>query len=84
MYWSAVQRSGARAVALNNGRHRHNDMTIPHHTVDLIRRKRDGGTLTTDEIEGLVREYTNDTIPDYQMAAFLMAVLWRGMQPSET
>lgn len=59
-------------------------MDTPPNTVDLIRRKRDGDTLTTAEIEWLVREYTNDTVPDYQMAAFLMAVLWRGMQPAET
>lgn len=52
--------------------------------VDLIRRKRDGGTLSGDEIEWLVREYTNDNVLDYQMAAFLMAVLWRGMQSAET
>src|SRR5437588_3107693 len=84
MYWSAARRSVACAVALNDGRHRHNDMTIPHHTVDLIRHKRDGGTLTPEEIEWLVREFTNDTVHDYQMAAFLMAVLWRGMEPGET
>ncbi|MGZ3675847.1 MAG: thymidine phosphorylase, partial [Ktedonobacterales bacterium] len=59
-------------------------MTIPHHTVDLIRHKRDGGTLTSEEIEWLVREFTNGTVHDYQMAAFLMAVLWRGMEPGET
>jgi pyrimidine-nucleoside phosphorylase len=59
-------------------------MQTPPNAVDLIRRKRDGGTLTTAEIEWLVREYTSDTVPDYQMAAFLMTVLWRGMQPAET
>ena len=52
--------------------------------IDLIRRKRDGGTLTTDEIEWLVLAYTNGDVADYQMAAFMMAVVWRGMDPAET
>jgi pyrimidine-nucleoside phosphorylase len=51
--------------------------------LDLIRKKRDGGELSSDEIQFLVRAYTNDEIPDYQMAAWLMAVLIRGMTGPE-
>jgi pyrimidine-nucleoside phosphorylase len=50
----------------------------------LIRRKRLGKTLTADEIRWLVRSYTAGAIPDYQLSAFLMAVLWRGMDADET
>ena len=52
--------------------------------LDLIRRKRDNGTLTAEEIDWLVQAYTRDDVPDYQMAAFLMAVVWRGMDRAET
>ena len=48
--------------------------------VDLIARKRDGGELTAEE---LVRMISEDT-PEYQLAAFLMAVVLRGMSPRET
>jgi pyrimidine-nucleoside phosphorylase len=51
--------------------------------LDLIRKKRDGGELSPDEIGFLVRAYTDDEIPDYQMAAWLMAVLIRGMSGPE-
>jgi pyrimidine-nucleoside phosphorylase len=51
--------------------------------LDLIRKKRDGGELSSDEIGFLVRAYTDDEIPDYQMAAWLMAVLIRGMNGPE-
>jgi len=51
--------------------------------VDLICKKRDGGRLTPDEIRWLLAEYTRDALPDYQMAAFLMAVFYRGMAPEE-
>jgi pyrimidine-nucleoside phosphorylase len=50
---------------------------------DLIRRKRDGVELQRDEIEFLVNGYTRDEIPDYQMSAWLMAVLLRGMSRAE-
>jgi pyrimidine-nucleoside phosphorylase len=50
---------------------------------DLIRRKRDGAELQRDEIEFLVNGYTRETIPDYQMSSWLMAVLLHGMSRSE-
>ena len=50
----------------------------------LIERKRDGAALEPAEIEALVHGYTADEVPDYQMAAFAMAVFFRGMTPGET
>src|SRR5246127_3680570 len=50
---------------------------------DLIRRKRDGAELQRNEIEFLVNGYTRDEIPDYQISAWLMAVLLRGMSRAE-
>lgn len=52
--------------------------------LDVIAKKRDGGELTAAEIEFMVRAYTAGEIPDYQMAAFLMAVYIRGMNRRET
>jgi pyrimidine-nucleoside phosphorylase len=52
-------------------------------TVDLIHRKRDGEELSTEEIQYLVDGYTRGEIPDYQMAAFLMAVYFSGMSDRE-
>ncbi|HOR77354.1 MAG TPA: pyrimidine-nucleoside phosphorylase, partial [Anaerolineaceae bacterium] len=46
--------------------------------VDLIIKKRDKLALTKDELEFLVQGYTQGTIPDYQMAAFAMAVTLNG------
>ena len=51
--------------------------------VSLIRRKRDGKILTTKEIQHLIRAYTGDTIPDYQMSAFLMAAYLNGLNTDE-
>ncbi len=52
--------------------------------VELIRKKRDGHILSTDEINWLVDQYTHEQVPDYQMSAWLMAVYWRGMDARET
>jgi len=51
--------------------------------VPLIERKRDGGALTPEEWSALVAAYTDGRIPDYQMAALLMAVLLRGLERHE-
>ncbi|MDE7367722.1 MAG: thymidine phosphorylase, partial [Lachnospiraceae bacterium] len=51
---------------------------------DLILKKRNGNVLTKDEISDIIRGYTEGTIPDYQMSAFLMAVYFQGMNPQET
>ena len=51
--------------------------------VDIIRKKRDAAELSREEIEFLISGATHDHIPDYQLAAFLMAVVWRGMTRAE-
>jgi pyrimidine-nucleoside phosphorylase len=51
---------------------------------ELIERKRDGGVLTPDEITELVLGHASGEIPDYQMAAFCMAVYFRGLNGEET
>jgi pyrimidine-nucleoside phosphorylase/thymidine phosphorylase len=51
--------------------------------VDLIRKKRDSAEHSRDEIDFLIAGYTRGDIPDYQMAAWLMAVWLRGMTRSE-
>lgn len=51
---------------------------------DLIMKKRNGGELSTEEINHMIREYTDGNIPDYQMSAFLMAVFFVGMSERET
>jgi pyrimidine-nucleoside phosphorylase len=52
--------------------------------IDMIRKKRDGAELSRSEIEGLVNAYTSGDIPDYQVSAWLMAALLRGMTRPET
>ncbi len=52
--------------------------------VDVIRKKRDGVELSAGEIEELVDAYTNGDVPDYQVSAWLMAVVLRGMTRRET
>src|SRR5271156_3161317 len=51
--------------------------------VDLIRRKRDSEELSPEEIRFLIDGYTRNEIPDYQMSAWLMAVVLRGMSRAE-
>jgi pyrimidine-nucleoside phosphorylase len=51
---------------------------------DLIRTKRDGGELAAADIRRLIEGFTRDEIPDYQMAAWLMAAWLRGLSRAET
>src|SRR5690606_10002188 len=50
---------------------------------ELIRRKRDGGELSADELRALLDGYADGRLGDEQMAAFLMAVFFRGLTPAE-
>ena len=54
------------------------------HAAELIRRKRDGEPLSSDELAELVLAYARGDVPDYQMAAFCMAVYFRGLNGNET
>ena len=54
------------------------------HAAELIRRKRDGERLSSDELSELVLAYARGEVPDYQMAAFCMAVFFRGLNGQET
>lgn len=51
--------------------------------VDIIEKKRNGFSLTKEEIETFVNGYTDGSIPDYQASAFLMATYFQGMTPEE-
>lgn len=51
---------------------------------DLIAKKRDHQELSQEEIEYMIREYTDGAIPDYQMSAMCMAILLNGMTREET
>jgi pyrimidine-nucleoside phosphorylase len=50
---------------------------------ELIKKKRDGGALSREELEALIGGYVRGEVPEYQMAAFLMATYFRGMTPEE-
>ena len=56
----------------------------PFRAIDLIRKKRDGAELSEGEIGWLIDAYTRGDIPDYQVSAWLMAVVLRGMTRPET
>jgi pyrimidine-nucleoside phosphorylase len=51
---------------------------------ELIQRKRDGGELSAEEMAELILGYARDEVPDYQMAAFCMAVYFKGLSATET
>ncbi len=51
--------------------------------VDIIRKKRDGQALSQAEVHAVVSGVTDGSVPDYQLAAWLMAVVWRGMTVEE-
>ncbi|HEY8258700.1 MAG TPA: thymidine phosphorylase [Gemmatimonadales bacterium] len=54
-------------------------MVIP----PLIEHKRDGHALEPEQWASLIAEYTANRVPDYQMSALLMAIVWRGLTPDE-
>ena len=51
---------------------------------DVIARKRDGHPLDREAIDAFVQGATGGSVPDYQLSALLMAIVWRGMTPQET
>src|SRR5581483_556410 len=60
------------------------DRGLTIRAAELIQRKRDGEELSREEIVELVLGYSHGAVPDYQIAAFLMAVYFRGLTPRET
>lgn len=52
--------------------------------VDILRKKRDGGQLADSEIDAFIHAATHGDWPDYQLAALLMAIFFKGMSPAET
>ncbi|MDG2409688.1 MAG: thymidine phosphorylase, partial [Pirellulales bacterium] len=53
------------------------------HATEIIAKKRDAHVLTEDEIRWIVNAFVSGEIPDYQMAAFSMAICIQGMQDAE-
>ena len=51
--------------------------------VDLIQKKKNGETLTKEEIDFMITDYVAGKIPDYQMSAMLMAIYFNGMENEE-
>ncbi len=51
---------------------------------ELIMKKRDGGILTSEEIQWMISGYVSGAVPDYQMSAMLMAIYFSGMNARET
>ena len=58
-------------------------MTASRLPVELIRAKRDGGVLTAAELRGFIAGVTDGSLPDYQIAAMLMAIFFRGLDDTE-
>ena len=52
--------------------------------LSIIEAKREGHAISTDQVRIVVEEFTHGRIPDYQMAAFLMAIFFRGLNKEET
>jgi pyrimidine-nucleoside phosphorylase len=59
-------------------------MHSPRTLVELLSAKRDGGTLDAADLRRLVASFMDGALADYQMAAFLMAVFFRGLDDAET
>lgn len=57
---------------------------LTYENVRYYQEKRDGGTLTKEEIEFFISGYVSGDIPDYQASALLMAIYFRGMNVDET
>lgn len=51
--------------------------------IEIIQRKRDGGTLDAEQIRWIIAQYTADRVPDYQMSALLMAIFKEGLDAEE-
>jgi pyrimidine-nucleoside phosphorylase len=78
---AGVRRSAPRASDAGD---LHGGEALLIRPADLIERKRDGNELTAEEITELVLGYARGDVPDYQMAAFCMAVFFRGLTGAET
>jgi pyrimidine-nucleoside phosphorylase len=59
-------------------------MNLPLLPVEIIKKTRDGKSLSAEEIQYFVLGYTNGEIPDYQMSAWLMAIILKGLRSDET
>ena len=57
---------------------------MTYRMVDLIQKKRDGGAFSKSEIDWMIENYVNGTVPDYQMSALAMAIYFKGMTTQET
>src|SRR5579863_3673340 len=77
-------RTFARRIPSQVSQPQASDVASPIRAIDIIRKKRDGKELSRAEIEYLVHAYTIGEIPDYQVSAWLMAVILRGLTRNET
>ena len=57
---------------------------VSMNTVEIINKKKYGKELSYEEIEHIVNGYVNDSIPDYQISSWLMAVYFQGLNSDET